>query len=140
MEIHIKRLVNDAILPKYGRDGDAGLDLYTTEEKLLQPGERYMFSTGIAFAIPKGTVGLIWDRSGLAGKHGLTALGGVLDHTYRGEIKVVLLNTSVDTYHVKKGDRIAQLLIQPIHTVTVVEKEVIDETVRSDGGFGSSGR
>ena len=140
MDIRIKKLNDDATLPAYGRPGDAGLDLASREDWTLQPGEQHVFKLGIALAIPSGTVGLIWDRSGLAAKHGIKTMAGVLDHTYRGELGVVLMNVSKVPYEVKKGDRIAQLLIQPIHTVSVTEVDDLDETHRGAGGFGSSGR
>ncbi len=140
MTVHIKRLHPDAQLPKYGRPGDAGLDLHALVDVTVAPAERVLVPTGIALAIPVGTVGLVWDRSGMAAKHGMKTMAGVLDHTYRGELKIVLLNTTGASYEIKKGDRIAQLLIQPIITTDVIEVAELEETVRGEGGFGSSGR
>lgn len=140
MKVLAKRLHPDARLPVYGRPGDAGLDLSSVEDLTIMAGERAIVPTGIALAIPPGTVGLVWDRSGMAAKHGMKTMAGVLDHTYRGELKIVLLNTSGAPYEIKKGDRIAQLLIQPIVAAGVEEVAELDETHRGDGGFGSSGR
>lgn len=134
------RLRPDAVLPRYGRPGDAGLDLFTCEEHELGPGERHAFATGIALAVPKGYVGLVWDRSGLAVREGLTTMAGVIDATYRGEVVVPLLNAGSRSYVVRPGDRIAQLLIQAIPPIAVVDVESLDETARGSAGFGSSGR
>ncbi len=139
-KVKIKRLHSDAQLPKYGRSGDAGMDIHAYETVILQPGERRIVSTAIALAIPEGTVGLVWDRSGMAAKHGIKTMAGVLDNTYRGELKIVLLNTHDEPYEVRKGDRIAQLLVQPVHTAEILDVDELDDTVRGDGGFGSSGR
>jgi dUTP pyrophosphatase len=136
----VKRLHQDAQLPRYGRPGDAGLDLCSVEQHTLAPGERHAFATGIAVAIPSGYVGLVWDRSGLASRHGIKSLGGVIDETYRGEVKVALVNTGNTDYEVQGGDRIGQMLIQAIPTVEVVEASELDDTVRGQQGFGSSGR
>lgn len=140
MNVKIKRLEEDAQLPKYGRPGDAGMDVHAYESAILKPGERRILRTGIALAIPEGTVGLIWDRSGMAANHGIKTMAGVLDHTYRGELKIVLLNTHDEPHEIRKGDRVAQLLVQPIHTASIEEVSDLDETIRGDGRFGSSGR
>lgn len=139
MAIRIKRLTEKAILPKYVRAGDAGMDLYATEKAIIQPGERKIIGTGIAMAIPNGNVGLIWDRSGLAVKQGLKSLGGVIDSNYRGEIKVVLHNLSQETFSVEEGMRVAQILIQPIEQKELLEVKELDETERGAEKFGSSG-
>ena len=136
----VQRLAPSAILPCYARPGDAGLDLFAAETYELAPGERHAFGTAIAVAIPDGYVGLVWDRSGLAVRAGLTTLGGVIDASYRGELKVPLLNTNDAAYTVQVGDRIGQLLIQPIPSIEVVEVTELDVTPRGDAGFGSSGR
>lgn len=140
VQLRVRRLHPLAMLPRYGRPGDAGLDLCTVESYLLQPGERYVFSTGLAMAVPGGYVGLVWDRSGLAARNGVTTLGGVIDATYRGEVKVTLLNTGSERYQVNAGDRIGQLLIQQIPDVAVSEASELEDTVRGGEGFGSSGR
>jgi dUTP pyrophosphatase len=138
MLIKIKKLNPEAILPRYAHPGDAGLDLFSCEEHTLQPGERKLFSTGISIELPEGYVSLIWDKSGVANS-GIHTMAGVLEHTYRGEYKVVLLNTSNIPYEVKKGQKIAQLLIQPIVTAEIQEVEELSETARGEGAFGSTG-
>ena len=140
MDVKVKKLHPDAQPPRYGRPGDAGLDIHALTDVTIPAGEHAIVQTGIALAVPSGTVGLVWDRSGMAAKHGIKTMAGVLDHTYRGELRIVLLNTSTVPYEVKKGDRIAQLLVQPIITATVTEVEQLDETHRGEDGFGSSGR
>lgn len=138
--MQLRKLAENVKLPAYKRPGDAGLDLYSREDHVLQPGEQHVFKLGFAMAIPEGTVALIWDRSGLAAKHGVTTLAGVIDHTYRGEVGVVLMNASRQAYEVKSGDRIAQMLVQHVHTADIREVDELPETVRGEGGFGSSGR
>lgn len=138
--LRIKKLHSEAILPTYSRDGDAGLDLHAIETIVIPPQERRLIATGIAMAIPEGYAGLIWDRSGMAAKHGLKSLGGVIDSNYRGELKVVLHNLSAKPFTVEKGMHIAQLLIQPVQKKEIVEVEELDEnTERGMEGFGSSG-
>jgi dUTP pyrophosphatase len=140
LTLPVRRLNAGAVLPRYGRLGDAGLDLFSAEHHELAPGTRYVFGTGIAIAVPDGYVGLVWDRSGLAAHGGLTTMGGVIDATYRGEVRVPLLNTGDEPYIVHVGDRIAQLLVQAIPIVEIVEVDALDDTHRGSAGFGSSGR
>ncbi|NTW45792.1 MAG: dUTP diphosphatase [Candidatus Moranbacteria bacterium] len=140
MKLEIKRLHPDAVLPMRAHPGDAGLDLYATEGSALGPGERRIVPTGVAIAIPEGYVGLIMDRSGLAAKHGITNLGGVIDSGYRGEWKVIMLNTSDEPYEVASGERIAQMLVVPIALPEVCEVSELDATIRGEGHFGSTGR
>ena len=137
--IRIKKLSEDALLPKYAGPREAGMDFHANEEVILQPNERKLISTGIAMAIPNGYVGLLWDRSGLAAKHGLKTMGGVIDSTYRGEIKIILHNLSVQEFKVEKGMRIAQMLIQPVEQRELKEVQELDETERGEDGFGSTG-
>ena len=138
IKIKIKRLNEDAITPSYAHEGDAGLDIRTTENYILKPGERKLFSTGLSIELPEGYVALIWDKSGIANK-GIKTMGGVIEFTYRGEYKIILLNTSDQDYQINKGDKIAQLLIQPIMTADIIETIELSETQRGDGGFGSTG-
>lgn len=139
--LRIKKIHPDAVLPRYSRQGDAGLDLHAVENVIIPPQERKLIATGIAMAIPSGYAGLIWDRSGMAAKHGITTLGGVIDSNYRGEWKVILHNLSTEPFTVEKGMRIAQLLIQPVQKKEIVEVEELDEdTERGTEGFGSSGK
>lgn len=140
--IPLKRLDPDLPLPKRAHRGDAGADLYAAEDITLAPGERALVGTGIAIALPLGTVGLIHPRSGLAAKHGLTIVNtpGTIDADYRGELKVCLLNTDKDTpFEVTRGMRIAQLVIQRVELADFVEVDELDETVRGAGGYGSTG-
>ncbi len=139
MTIKIKKLNSDAIVPKYAKPGDAGMDFYANETVTLAPGERKVVPTGIAMAIPSCYVGLIWDKSGLASKHGLKTMAGVIDSGYRGEIKILVHNLSDTSYIVKKGNKVAQMLIQPVTQREVQEVTNLDETERGDGGFGSTG-
>lgn len=138
--VRIKKLKDDAQVPLYKRPGDAAFDLFSCEDWTLQPHEQHIFPIGIAMAIQQGCAGLIWDRSGMGAKHGIKVLGGVIDHTYRGEIGVGLINLTKVPYEVRKGDRIAQMLIQPVYTAELQEVDDLDETARGEGGFGSSGR
>jgi len=139
MVLKIKKLTESSIIPKYFGPREAGLDLYSNEETILQPNERRIVPTGIAMAIPENHVGLIWDRSGLAAKNGLKTMGGVIDSTYRGEVKIIMHNLSTEPFTIEKGMRIAQILIQPITQKQILEVEELDETERKDSGFGSTG-
>ncbi len=143
MELRVVRLEDGATLPTRAHDGDAGLDLYASEPARLGPGERWSVGTGVAVEIPDGHAGLVLPRSGLARKHGIALVNspGLIDAGYRGEIRVLLLNTDpADTFEVEPGSRIAQLVIVPIALAEPVEVETLTESVRGDGGFGSSGR
>ncbi len=139
MQLKIKKINKDAVLPSRAHEFDAGLDLFSVEDLDLLPGERKQIKTGIIMAIPEGYVGLIWDKSGLSFKYGLKVFGGVIDSGYRGEIMVVIANTSQNKYEIKKSQKIAQLLIQKVELVDVVESELLSDTQRGIGGFGSSG-
>ncbi|GGC59799.1 deoxyuridine 5'-triphosphate nucleotidohydrolase [Hoyosella rhizosphaerae] len=122
--------------------GDAGADLYSTVDVEIPPGERVLVGTGIAVALPIGTVGLIHPRSGLAARTGLSIVNtpGTVDAGYRGEIKVCLINLDPrDPIHIQRGDRIAQLVVQKVELVSFVEVESLNDTSRGDGGYGSSG-
>jgi dUTP pyrophosphatase len=136
--LRVKRLVPDIKLPAYAHPDDAGMDLYSAEDKLIQPGEHCTVRTGIAVAIPKGFVGLVWDKSGIASK-GLKTMGGVLDSNYRGEVIIILKNISEKPYDLKKNNKIAQLLLQPIEHRPIVEVQELDDTDRGARGLGSTG-
>ncbi len=140
VKIKIKKLRDDAIIPKYAHDGDAGMDLYSCVDRSLEQGQRMVISTGIGLDFPNGYVALIMGRSGLAIKNGIAVLGGVVDCTYRGDVGVVLLNNGYDDVVIKKGDRIAQLLIQPVVNAEIQEVESLSESIRGNNGFGSSGK
>ena len=141
--IHIKRLDTDLPLPQLAHVGDAGLDVYSAVDVVLAPsGGRALVPTGIAISIPIGYAGFVLPRSGLALNYGISLVNtpGLIDSHYRGEIKVVLLNTDQNRpYHVSRGDRIAQLVIQRVEEVTWTEVEKLDDNDRG-GGFGHSGR
>ena len=142
-EIQVMRLDEGLPLPKQAHTGDAGVDLYAAQDAVLAPnGGRVLVATGIAIAIPLGYAGFVLPRSGLALNHGISVVNapGLIDSHYRGELKVVLLNTDqVRPYHVYRGDRIAQLVIQRVEEVTWTEVASLDENNRG-GGFGHSGR
>lgn len=135
----VRRLDPAATLPTRAHPDDAGLDLYSLEDAALAPGEGRVVRTGVAVALPAGHVGLVCDRSSMA-KRGLKTAGGVIDAGYRGELGVVLWNISGAPQAVKKGERLAQLLVLPAATPAVFESAQLDETARGAGGFGSTGR
>nr|WP_026161578.1 dUTP diphosphatase [Corynebacterium ciconiae] len=138
----IKRLDPDLPLPVRAHRGDAGVDLYAADSLTLEPGERALIATGIALALPLGYVGLIHPRSGLGAKHGISVVNtpGTIDADYRGEIKVCLINHDPrESFDVTRGMRIAQLVIQKVELVEFEEVEELDETVRGEGGYGSTG-
>ncbi len=138
MKVQVQR-VSDVDMLSYAKPGDAAFDLRSAEEGILAPNEKRVFKTGIKMAIPSNHVGLIWDRSGLAAKHGLHCLAGVIDSGYRGEIGVVLKNLGHEPIEITKNMRIAQMLIQPVVSAILEEVNELDETERGEGGFGSSG-
>ncbi|MGY1942140.1 dUTP diphosphatase [Nocardia asiatica] len=140
--IPLLRLDPGIPVPTRAHAGDAGVDLCTTQDVILEPGERVLVGTGVAVALPVGTVGLIHPRSGLAAKAGLSVVNtpGTVDAGYRGEIKVCLINHDPRTpIELRRGDRIAQLLVQRVELVDFVEVDSLDETTRGAGGYGSSG-
>ena len=143
VDIAVTRLDEGLPLPRAAHEGDAGVDLFAREDALIAPaGGRCLMPTGIAIAIPVGWAGFVLPRSGLALKHGISVVNapGLIDSHYRGELKVVLLNTdSSRPYHVHRGDRIAQLVIQRIDEVRWIEVDELDANDRG-GGFGHSGR
>jgi len=142
IELPVARLRDDAILPSQAYVGDAGLDLAACERIELGPGERAVVGTGIALAVPGGWAGLVLPRSGLAAKHGLTIVNspGLIDSGYRGEVKVILLNTDArKPFTVEPGMRIAQLVLVEAAAVTLVEVDELSESARGTSGLGSSG-
>ncbi len=140
VRIKVKRLRENAVLPRYVREGDAAMDLVSCEDYIVRAGERVLVSTGIAMSLPEGYLAYIWGRSGLALKKGIAVLGGVIECTYRGEYGVIILNTGSEDYEIKEGDRVAQVVIQPVVTAEVKEVESLLKSVRGDGAWGSSGR
>ncbi len=142
MNVKIKKLSPDAILPVYGSADAAGADLCSIEEVTLAPGSTALIHTGLAMELPKGYGGFIFARSGLATKRGLAPANkvGVIDADYRGEVMVALYNQSDRPQTVEKGERIAQLVLLPAPQALFTEVEVLEETDRAAGGFGSTGR
>jgi dUTP pyrophosphatase len=141
IELPIKRLRPEAVIPARAYDGDAGLDLAAAERVELAPGERALVATGLAVAIPAGHAGFVQPRSGLAARHGLTIVNtpGLVDSGYRGELKVILLNTDpAEPFVVEPGMRIAQLVVMPIPEVEPVEVDELPDSERGVRGFGSS--
>lgn len=141
-KLKIKRISDKAVLPNYAHEGDAGLDLYAVKELILKPGERGLVHTGIQIELPKNTEAQIRPRSGLALKHGITTLNspGTIDEGYRGEIGVILINHSDETFKVEEGMKIAQMVVKPVLKVEITEvEELSSDTERSENGFGSSG-
>jgi dUTP pyrophosphatase len=143
MELPVIKLKDNAVVPTRAHPGDAGLDLYSTEIAHLGPGERWSVGTGIALEIPEGHAGLVLPRSGLAREHGIALVNapGLIDAGYRGEVRVLLLNTDpAETVRIEAGARIAQLVVTPVAVAAPVEVAELSDSVRGDGGFGSSGR
>jgi dUTP pyrophosphatase len=142
-ELPVRRLHPDLPLPAYAHPGDAGADLCAAEDAVLPPGGRATVGTGLAVAVPAGHAAFVHPRSGLAARHGITVVNapGTVDAGYRGEVRVVLLNTDRhEPFTVHRGDRIAQLVVQPVTTVRFVDVEELPPTPRGEGGFGSTGR
>jgi dUTP pyrophosphatase len=141
IELPIRRLRGDAVVPSRAYSGDAGLDLASCERVELGPGERATVPTGLAVAIPDGYAGFVQPRSGLAARHGITIVNtpGLIDSGYRGELKVVLLNTdAAEPFHVRPGDRIAQLVVLAVPELEVIEASDLPPSERAERGFGSS--
>jgi dUTP pyrophosphatase len=143
VDLPVAKLKDEAILPSRAHAGDAGLDLYACEAAHLGPGERWSVGTGVAVEIPEGHAGLVLPRSGIARDHGIALVNspGLIDAGYRGEVRILLLNTDpAEVFRVEPGDRIAQLVVIPVALTEPVEVDALGESARGDGGFGSSGR
>jgi len=139
VDVKIQRLDKSVDLPFYAKQGDAAFDLRSAENIVVKKGEKATVRTGLKVAIPEGFVGLIWDRSGLAHKHEMHCLAGVIDSGYRGEIGVVMKNLGKEDFLVGHNMRIAQMLIQPVASAKLEEVDELDETERGEGGFGHTG-
>lgn len=140
--ITVHRIDPGLPLPEYAHDGDAGADLRTTVDAVLEPGERTTLPTGLAIALPRGYAAFVHPRSGLAARHGVTIVNapGTVDAGYRGEIRVTLLNTDAHVpVKLERGDRIAQLVVQRVERAEFVEADALPDTERGAGGFGSTG-
>jgi dUTP pyrophosphatase len=143
VDLPVSKLVESAVVPTRAHEGDAGLDLYAREAAHIGPGERWGIGTGVGVQIPAGHAGLVLPRSGLARDHGIALVNspGLIDSGYRGELRVLLLNTDpAETFRVEPGDRIAQLVLVPIVLATPIEVAELTDSIRGGGGFGSSGR
>ena len=136
LELHAQ----GTLLPEYSSLGAAGADLYANEALTLAPGERSAVATGLRIEIPPGHAGLVWPRSGLAVRHGIDTLAGVIDSDYRGEVRVVLVNHGREPFRIEPGDRIAQLVLQKVERAVFVSAGELAGTLRGERGFGSSGR
>jgi dUTP pyrophosphatase len=142
-ELPVRRLDPELPLPAYAHPGDAGADLCAAEEVTLPPGGRAVVRTGLAVAVPDGYAAFVHPRSGLAARHGVTLVNtpGTIDAGYRGEVRVVLINTDpTEPFTVRRGDRIAQLVVQPVARARFLDVGELPGTPRADGGFGSTGR
>jgi dUTP pyrophosphatase len=141
VKIKFKKLCPDALIPKQMREGDSGLDIYSHEDAVLEPFKVRLVKTGVSVEIPPLYEGQVRPRSGLAINHGITVLNtpGTIDSNYRGEVCIILINLGQTSYQIKKGDRIAQLVITPVPKVTVEIVDELTDTARGDKGFGSSG-
>jgi dUTP pyrophosphatase len=141
VDVAAVRLDRELPLPAYAKPGDAGLDLMASEAVTLEPGQRRLVPTGVAIAIPEGHAGLVLPRSGLAMQKGVTVLNapGLIDSGYRGELRVLLINHGAGVVGIERGERIAQLVIQPVAHARLVEVEGLPDSARGGGGFGSTG-
>ncbi len=142
IKVKVKRLDPGLPLPRFAHPGDAGVDLFSRIDVLLEPGERKTIPAGIAISLPSGWAAFIQPRSGLAANHGITIVNtpGLIDSGYRGEIKVILLNTDKEkSFEIKRGDKIAQMVVQQVAEVEWEEVNELDSTSRGAGGFGSTG-
>ena len=141
IEVLIQKLCEDAVLPRYAHDGDAGVDLHSRIDHELKPGERFLIPTGLKMAIPEGYEGQVRPKSGLALKSGITVLNtpGTVDAPYRGEVGVIVINHNSAAYQIKKGEKIAQMIFNEIKYASFKVVESLDNTSRGEGGFGSTG-
>ena len=141
MSLKVKKLTYDATVPTHGSDGAVGYDLYSSEDAVVpnQAG-RALVGTGITVVLPPGVYGRVAPRSGLAVKHCINVGAGVIDPDYTGEIKVVLFNHGMEDFEIKKGDRIAQLVLERCETPPIEEINIVEDTERGSGGFGSTGQ
>lgn len=141
MKLKFKRIHPDAVLPEYAHPSDAGMDVKSIDDLVIAPGKRALVHTGLVMALPPMYEAQVRPRSGLALKKGVTVLNtpGTIDSGYRGEVGVILINLGEEDFEIKKGDKIAQIVIAPVTVADIVETDVIDDTDRGEGGFGSTG-
>tara|TARA_Y100000310_G_C20249367_1_gene608358 strand:- start:144 stop:578 length:435 start_codon:yes stop_codon:yes gene_type:complete len=138
--VKIQKIKDNAVVPSYAHKGDAGVDLYSTEDYVLSPGNKILVSTGIKIALPVGYEAQVRPKSGLALKHGLSIVNtpGTIDAGYRGEVGVIVINHGQDDYKIEKGNKIAQMVFNKIEEVNFEESGDLDDTSRGEGGFGST--
>lgn len=141
IKVKIKKIKDNAVIPSYAHDGDAGVDLYSTEDYLLKPGDRVLVSTGIKIAVPKGYEAQTRPKSGLALKQGLSIANtpGTIDSGYRGEVGVIAINLGKENIKIEKGKKVAQMIFNKVEEAEFGEVKELDDTKRGDGGFGSTG-
>ncbi|PJI06905.1 MULTISPECIES: dUTP diphosphatase [Clostridium] len=141
VNLKVKRIDSEAIIPEYAHEGDAGLDLFSIEDKVIKAGESALIRTGIQIELPPDTEAQVRPRSGLALKHSITVLNtpGTIDEGYRGEIKIILINLGKDDFKVEKSMKIAQMLVKPVLRVKVSEVKELSSSDRGANGFGSTG-
>jgi dUTP pyrophosphatase len=141
MKLLFMKCRENAVIPQYANPGDAGMDICAAESAIVPPGERRVVGTGLKMQLPPGTEAQIRPRSGLALKHGITLLNtpGTIDEGYRGELRIIIINHGSDTFTVEPGMRIAQMVVAPVLRVQLAEAELLTESVRGEGGFGSTG-
>ena len=139
MKLKIQKISKDAVIPSRAKQGDAGMDIYSSVDEIVSLGDIKRISTGIKMEIPEGFVGLVWDKSGVAFNNGIKTMGGVIDSGYRGEIMIVMTNHSDKDFEIKKGQKIAQMLIQKIESPEIETVDSLNDTERGEGGFGHTG-
>ena len=141
LKVRLKKIKENAILPHYAHEGDAGVDLYSTEDYVLKPGQITLVSIGIKIAIPKGYEAQVRPKSGLALNHGISVCNspGTIDSGYRGEVRVIVINHGAEEFKIEKGTKIAQMVFNKIEKAEFEEVENLDNTKRGQGGFGSTG-
>ena len=137
--VYVKLLNEDSEAPTKAHRGDAGYDLYASEDTVVVGRQRTTIKTGVSFDMPEGLAGLIWPRSGLSVKKGIDVLAGVVDAGYRGEIMVCLYNTSDEDVEINRGDRIAQVIFQEVPLVSLLQRDELETSQRGSNGFGSTG-
>jgi dUTP pyrophosphatase len=140
VDIRLIKIKPEMTTPSYAHEGDAGIDLRSSVDAVIKPGDTRTIETGTMMAIPSGYAGLVWDKSGIASKHSVHTMSGVIDSGYRGEIKIVMINLGHSDFDIKKDMKIAQLLIQPVATANIRVVDKLDETTRGESGFGSTGK
>ena len=140
LRVKVKKVHSKAVLPIYAHKGDAAMDLFASETVILRPDIQQAVPTGIQMEIPKGYVGLIWDKSGLSIKNGLKTLGGVIDSGYRGEILIGMINLLKENYILEQGHKVAQMIIQKKENVVLEEVDELGDSERGQKGFGSTGK